>query len=117
MITGDAPPPYSDSECILTLKITESEFPILFCQAIQDGKVLDHPALTQVRPIPETERDPDLELPVPVGSVTDPEAPIDSAHVLAPLFHKASLNEELITVRLIFICHQHNIYLSPNYSI
>ena len=90
------------------MKLTGSEIPILFCQAIQNGEVLEHPDLTQTRPVPETERDPDLELVVPVGSVTDPEVQIDSAHILAPLFKKASLNEELVTV----ICHQHQISLS-----
>ena len=48
------------------------------------------------------ERDPDLEMVVPVGSDTDPNSSITSAHVLAPLFQKASLNEEatLVSIKL-----------------
>ena len=91
-------PPYSDTECILDLEIRDSEIPILLCQVIQDGTVLSHPELTQRRPVPAMERDPDLHLIVPVGSVTDPNLPLDSAHVLAPLFQKASLQEEALMV-------------------
>ena len=123
-MSEDSPPiegattPYSDNECILTLNITEGDIPILFCQAIQNGEVLKHPNLSQIRPIPETERDPDLELVVPVGSVTDPDAPVDSSHILAPLFQKASLNEELVMVSYKHStncekCHQHQFSALP----
>ena len=78
----------------MELEIHDSEIPVLLCQVIQDETVLSHPELTQRRPIPAMERDPDLQLIVPVGSVTDPNLPLDSAHVLAPMFQKASLQEE-----------------------
>ena len=78
--------------------MAEREIPILMSQIIQDGTVLSHPELVQQRPLPTMERDPDLELIVPTGSVTDPNQPINSAHVLAPLFQKASLNEEALMV-------------------
>lgn len=95
---GASPDTYSDTECILTLELTESDIPILFSQAIQDGKVLEHPDLQQQRQIPAMERDPDLEMIVPVGSDTDPNSSINSAHVLAPMFQKASLNDEATLV-------------------
>ena len=97
-MTSQANSVYSDTECILTLDITGGEIPILFCQAVQDGQVLSHPDLKQRRPIPAMERDPDLQMAVPVGSVTDPNLPIDSAHVLAPLYQRASFNEEMAVV-------------------
>lgn len=79
--------------------MTENDIPILMSQVIQDGTVLKHPELVQRRPLPTMERDPDLEMVVPTGSVTDPNQPIDSAHILAPLFQKASLNEESVMVK------------------
>ena len=89
--------------------MSESEIPLLWSQMIQDGTVLQHPELIQQRPLPTHERDPDLELIVPTGSVTDPDAPLDSAHVLAPLFQKASFNEEAQLV-----CFKIIVRLSPN---
>ena len=85
----------------MTLDLTENEIPILFCQVVQDGKVLEHPDLRQQQQLPGMERDPDLEMVVPVGSDTDPNSSITSAHVLAPLFQKASLNEEATLVSII----------------
>ena len=103
----DRPSVYTDTDCILTLDISDGEIPILFCQIVQDGNVLTHPALNQRRPIPPMERDPDLEMCVPVGSVTDPNQPIDSSHILAPLFQRASMNEETVTVSfLVFLDHR-----------
>ena len=78
-----------------------SEIPILLSQVIQDGTVLQHPELQQRRPLPTMERDPDLEMVVPTGSITDPNLPIGSAHILSPLFQKASLNEEALMVSMI----------------
>ena len=65
--------------------------------------MLDHPDLKQQQQLPAMERDPDLEMAVPVGSDTDPNSSIDSAHVLAPLFQKASLNEEATLVIIPFL--------------
>lgn len=83
--------------------MAENDIPILMSQVIQDGTVLSHPELIQRLPLPTMERDPDIELIVPTGSVTDPNQSIDSAHILAPLFQKASLNEEAIMVSILTI--------------
>ena len=64
-------------EQIFAMKCEDGEIPLLICEIIQDGTVLEHPSLTQLQPIPTVERCPDLELLVHTGSDSDPNTTLD----------------------------------------
>ena len=83
------------------MKCEDGEIPLLIGNIIQEQQVLDHPALTQLKPIPEVERCPDLELIVQTRCDSDPELPLTSSHVLSATAKNASELEQSISVS----CH------------
>ena len=80
------------------MKCEDGEIPFLMSQVIQNQSVLDHPSLTQLKPIPTVERCPDLELIVQTRCDTDPELPLTSLHVLSATAKNASELERSLSV-------------------
>lgn len=98
--TGMDPDKKGSQDCMFTLEVQDREIPLLISQIVQDGTVLDHPALKQHQPIPTIETCPDLKLLVQTRSETDPDEPLTSTHVLSPLAKKASDIENLMVVSI-----------------
>lgn len=86
------------AETILTLEVENSEIPVLFSQLIQNGQILDHPAVQQQQEVPNLEQDTYLNMVIQrsptEASPSDPNAPMTSHHVLSPLAARASLLEQ-----------------------
>ena len=82
------------------MRCEDGEIPLLIGQIIQNQSVLDHPALTQLKPIPTVERCPDLELIVQTRSDSNPDSPLTSSHVLSATAKNASELERSLAVRI-----------------
>ena len=86
------------AETVLTLEIEQQEVPVLFSQLVQNGTVLDHPAVQQHRPIPQLEQDTYLNLVIQgsadIPTPSDPNGAMTHRHVLSPLAERASQLEQ-----------------------
>ena len=77
---------------MLTVDISNQEWPVLISQLVQDTTVLKHPSVTQCSPIPPVEIDADLKMPIrsspdnPIA--TDPNDVTNNHHILAPSVHR-----------------------------
>ena len=85
------------------MRCEDGEIPLLMSQIIQNQEVLEHHALTQLKPIPTIERCPDLELIVQSRCDSDPELALTSSHVLSATAKNASELEQSLSVSFIRI--------------
>ena len=91
---------------MVTLDVEAQEIPVLMSHLIQESGVLDHPNVTQINPIPDLERDKelDMELSVQPGQFieTDPNNMQNQDHLLQPLASRAAMldNRDLVRIKM-----------------
>ena len=77
------------------MDVEDQDLRVLLGRMIQGPAVLDHPAVRQINPIPDTElaRELDMEMSVQPGVEveSDPNIMTDQNHLLRPLACKAAL--------------------------
>ena len=96
--SSDSPPieQYLPSDTLVTLEVADQDIPVLFSKIIENGRVQNHPAITQHRDIPKMAFDSTLEIVLPSdGNIPfDPDAVMTHHHPMSPLAERAAIMEQ-----------------------
>ena len=90
---------YMPTDTLVTVEIQDQELPLVFSELVKDGKVMQHPSITQHQPVPKMVYDSRLEMMLPSDGTHkyDPNGPITHSHPMAALAERAVLVEQAIT--------------------